>query len=171
SEPGKITQSTLARAYHRDGRTGPVCQHGGQMSKGKTITLWILSGLLAALFLFAGGFKLVKPEMAKAGFVQMGYAAWFAIFIGVCEVLGGIGVLIPRVAGLAAACLSVIMAGAVYTVVSHHLPGGGSRGHFPCVDFHLVHSFQQWACFADAPGFAGKITEVHMCRNIKTLFN
>jgi len=93
------------------------------MSKGKLITLWILSGLVAALFLFAGGFKLLKPEMAKTQFVQIGYAAWFAIFIGICEVLGGIGVLIPRVAGLAAACLSVIMIGAVYTVVSHHLPG------------------------------------------------
>lgn len=91
------------------------------MSKGKSIALWIVSGLLAALFLFAGGFKLLKPEMVKTGFVQMGYAAWFAIFIGVCEVLGGIGVLIPRLAGLAAACLSVIMVGAVYTVVSHHM--------------------------------------------------
>jgi uncharacterized membrane protein YphA (DoxX/SURF4 family) len=91
------------------------------MSKGKSIALWIVSGLVAALFLFAGGFKLLKPEMAKTGFVQMGYAAWFAIFIGVCEVLGGIGVLIPRLAGLAAACLSVIMVGAVYTVVSHHM--------------------------------------------------
>jgi len=105
------------------------------MSKGKTITLWILSGLLAALFLFAGGFKLVKPEMAKAGFVQMGYAAWFAIFIGVCEVLGGIGVLIPRVAGLAAACLSVIMIGAVYTVVSHHMYGDAV---VPAITFLLL---------------------------------
>jgi uncharacterized membrane protein YphA (DoxX/SURF4 family) len=73
--------------------------------------------------------------MAKAGFVQMGYAAWFAIFIGICEVLGGIGVLIPRVAGLAAACLSVIMAGAVYTVVSHHLYG---QAVVPALAFALL---------------------------------
>jgi putative oxidoreductase len=105
------------------------------MSKGKTITLWIVSGLVAALFLFAGGFKLLKPEMAKTGFVQMGYAAWFAIFIGICEVLGGIGVLIPRVAGLAAACLSIIMVGAVYTVVSHHLY---SDAVVPAITFFLL---------------------------------
>lgn len=104
------------------------------MSKGKMIALWIVSGLIAALFLFAGGFKLLKPEMAKTQFVQIGYAAWFAIFIGICEVLGGIGVLIPRVAGLAAACLSVIMVGAVYTVVSHHLPGAV----FPAITFVLL---------------------------------
>lgn len=93
------------------------------MSKGKLIALWVVSGLIAAEFLFAGGFKLLKPEMTKTMFVQMGYAAWFGIFIGVCELLGAIGVLIPRVAGLAAACLSIIMIGATYTVVSHHLPG------------------------------------------------
>ena len=88
------------------------------MSKGKTIALWVVSGLVAALFLFAGGSKLVAPQMAKTGFIQAGYAAWFATFIGICEVLGGIGLLIPRVAGLAAACLSVIMVGATYTVIA-----------------------------------------------------
>jgi uncharacterized membrane protein YphA (DoxX/SURF4 family) len=88
------------------------------MSKGKTIALWVVSGLVAALFLFAGGSKLVAPQMAKTGFIQAGYAAWFATFIGVCEVLGAIGLLIPRLAGLAAACLSVIMVGATYTVIA-----------------------------------------------------
>jgi putative oxidoreductase len=90
------------------------------MSKGKTIVLWVLSCLLAALFLFAGGMKLLKADEIKPMFVQYGYAAWFATFIGVCEVLGGLGLLIPRLAGTAAACLSIIMVGAVYTVTSHH---------------------------------------------------
>lgn len=105
------------------------------MSKGKTIALWIVSGLVAALFLFAGGTKLLKPVEMKAAFASFGYAPWFATFIGVCEVLGGIGVLIPRVAGLAAACLSVIMIGAVYTVVSHHLY---SQLAMPVVVFFLL---------------------------------
>jgi putative oxidoreductase len=91
------------------------------MSKGKTIALWVLSVLVAAMFLFAGGTKLVMADQIKPMFVKFGYAAWFATFIGICELLGGIGVLIPRVAGLAAACLSVIMVGAVYTVVSHQM--------------------------------------------------
>ncbi len=90
------------------------------MSKGKKIALWTVSILLSALFLFAGLPKILQPAKIGPMFVQYGYAAWFATFIGICEVLGGIGLLIRRVAGLAAACLSIIMIGAVYTVVSHH---------------------------------------------------
>jgi uncharacterized membrane protein YphA (DoxX/SURF4 family) len=105
------------------------------VSKGKTITLWILSGLVAALFLFAGGTKLLMADQIKPMFVKLGYAAWFATFIGVCEVLGGIGVLIPRLAGLAAACLSVIMVGAVYTVLSMHEYG---QAVVPAVTFLVL---------------------------------
>ena len=90
------------------------------MSKGKLIVLWVVSGLLAALFLFAGGTKLLMPAQIKPMFVKYGYAAWFATFIGVCETLGGIGLLIPRLAALAAAGLSIIMVGAFYTLASHH---------------------------------------------------
>ena len=93
------------------------------MAKGKTIALWVVSVLLAALFLFAGVPKLVSPDKVKPMFVQFGYAPWFSTFIGVCEVCGAIGLLIRPLAALAAAGLSVIMIGAVYTVVSHHLYG------------------------------------------------
>lgn len=89
------------------------------MSKGKTIALWIVSTLLVALFLFAGVTKLVSPDKVKPMFVQFGYAPWFATFIGICEVCGAIGLLIRPLAALAAAGLSVIMVGAVYTVVTH----------------------------------------------------
>jgi putative oxidoreductase len=105
------------------------------MSKGKTIALWVVSCLVAALFLFAGGMKLLKPVEMRAAFVQFGYAAWFATFIGVCEVLGGLGLLIPRLAALAAACLSIIMIGAVYTLTSHHLY---SQLPMPVIVFFLL---------------------------------
>ena len=88
------------------------------MSKGQKITMWIISGLLAALFLFAGLSKLLMPGKMLAQWV---YAPWFLTFIGVCETLGAIGLLIRRVAALAAAGLCGIMIGAVYTLVAHNM--------------------------------------------------
>ena len=88
------------------------------MSKGQKIAMWTISGLLAALFLFAGLPKLLTPGKMLSQWV---YAPWFLTVVGVCETLGAIGLLIPRLAALAAAGLSGIMIGAVYTLVSHNL--------------------------------------------------
>ncbi len=83
--------------------------------------LWIVQGLLAALFLWTGGMKLILAveEMTK----QMPVPALFLRFIGVCEVLGALGLILPRLLGirpgltpLAAAGLGIIMIGA--TVVT-----------------------------------------------------
>ena len=90
------------------------------MSKGKKIALWVVSILLAALFVFAGSMKLLKPNQVRTMFVHYGYGAWFATFIGACETLGGIALLIPRLAALAAAGLCVIMVGAFFTHAMHH---------------------------------------------------
>jgi len=85
------------------------------------ITLWIIQALLAALFLFAGGMKLITPieEMTK----QIAMPGWFLRFIGVAEMLGAIGLVLPwlfrvrpGLTPIAAAGLSVIMIGA--TVVT-----------------------------------------------------
>lgn len=91
------------------------------MSKGKKIVLWIVSILVGAMFILAGSAKLFfQPGEVRAMFVHYGYAAWFGTFIGVCELLGGIGLFIPRLATLAAAGLSIIMVGAFFTHVIHH---------------------------------------------------
>ena len=88
------------------------------MSKGKMIALWVITILLTCLFLFAGLSKLLMPEKMLSQWI---YARWFLTFIGVCETLGAIGLLISRIAALAAACLSIIMIGAVYTVIHVHM--------------------------------------------------
>ena len=81
------------------------------------IALWIVQALLALLFLFAGGMKFVMSieEMTK----QMPMPGWFLRFIGVCEVLGALGLIFPwllrirpGLTPLAAAGLVIIMIGA-----------------------------------------------------------
>ena len=81
------------------------------------IALWIAQGLLAAIFLFTGGMKLVMPieEMTK----QIPLPGLFLRFIAVCEVLGAIGLILPwllhirpSLTPLAAAGLAIIMIGA-----------------------------------------------------------
>jgi putative oxidoreductase len=91
------------------------------MSKAKRIVMWVLTVLLAAVFLFAGSFKLLHADQARAAFMQFGLPGWLAIFIGVCEVCGVIGLFIPRLAVLAAAGLSIIMIGAVVLTAIHQL--------------------------------------------------
>jgi hypothetical protein len=87
------------------------------MSKKVGITLWVVQGLLAVLFLFAGGVKLVSSAAQMQGPPDL--PLWFLRFIGVCEVTGALGLLLPGIfrirtglTPLAAAGLVIIMIGA-----------------------------------------------------------
>jgi uncharacterized membrane protein YphA (DoxX/SURF4 family) len=80
--------------------------------------LWIVQVLLALLFLYAGGLKLILPVEEMTAQVPM--PGLLLRFIGVCEVLGAIGLIVPaltrirpELTPLAAAGLVVIMVGAV----------------------------------------------------------
>ena len=84
-----------------------------------TYALWIVQGLLALTFLFAGGMKLVLPieEMTKQ--MPLPLPGLFLRFIGVAEVVGAIGLILPGLlrirpglTPLAAAGLVIIMIGA-----------------------------------------------------------
>ncbi len=89
-----------------------------ELGKGKNIAVWVLSALLAALFAIAAGPpKIIGAAEAVEGFTRYGYSATFRVFIGLCEVAGGIGLLIPPLATWAAGGLIVIMGGAVYALL------------------------------------------------------
>jgi hypothetical protein len=99
------------------------------------IGVWTLQVLVAALFLFAGGMKLVMPIEAMTQ--QIALPGLFLRFIGVCEVLGGLGLILPAalrirpgLTPLAAVLLIPIMIGA--TVLSIMI-GGISGGVVPFV--------------------------------------
>jgi uncharacterized membrane protein YphA (DoxX/SURF4 family) len=90
-----------------------------------SVLLWTVQGLLALLFLFAGGMKLVMPLEMMKGPVEL--PGLFLRFIGVAEVCGALGLILPgllhirtSLTPLAAVGLVTIMSGA--TVVT--LEGG-----------------------------------------------
>jgi uncharacterized membrane protein YphA (DoxX/SURF4 family) len=118
--------------------------------KGLSVVLWILQGLLAALFLFSGTMKFVMPvaQMTKGTSLTGG----FIHFIGVCEILGGIGLVVPALlrilpvlTPIAACGLVIIMAGATYV----SLPMG-MTAIFPAI-FGLLLAFVAYGRFRLRP--------------------
>jgi hypothetical protein len=89
--------------------------------------LWLVQGVLAALFLFAGAMKLMTPVDVLSAMSP--FSGEFIRFIGVCEVLGAVGLILPYalrilpgLTSLAAAGLVVIMIGATVSTLAI---GGG----------------------------------------------
>jgi len=83
--------------------------------------VWTCAIFLAVAFVFAGILKLEGPSAVRWAerFVQWGYPANAQNVIGVLEILGGVGVLIPRWRRAAAASLVVLMIGALGTHAVH----------------------------------------------------
>jgi hypothetical protein len=105
-------------------RTSSAPKGGGSESPVRrpivNYALWIVQVLLALLFLFAGGAKLVMPPEALKG--PVAFPVLFLRFIGVCEILGALGLILPGLlrirpglTALAAAGLVIIMIGATVT--------------------------------------------------------
>ena len=100
------------------------------------ILLWIIQVLLALLFIFAGSTKFIMPveEMNRQAPVVL--PGLFLHFIGVCEMLGAIGLILPALlrikpglTPLAAAGLAIITLGA--TVIT--MKGGIAMAVLPLV--------------------------------------
>ena len=91
--------------------------------KGRLITLWTLSGLVALAFIGAGGGKLAGTAVMVELFDKVGLGQWFRYFTGLLEVAAGIGLLISRYAFYAAVLLAIVMFGAI---IAHVTVLGGS---------------------------------------------
>lgn len=88
------------------------------------IALWIVQVLLALVYLFAGGSKFamsgadMQAQMEATTHIVL--PIWFIRFIGTCELLGALGIILPGLfrtktflTPLAAAGFVIIMIGAV----------------------------------------------------------
>ena len=97
-------------------------------SKGAA-ALWTVQGLLAAMFLFAGAMKWVMPVAILEA--QSHLPGAFVRFIGVCEILGALGLILPglfrirtELTFLAATGLVLIMTGATTITLTQGQIGG-----------------------------------------------
>ena len=98
--------------------------------------LWVIQVLVGLLFIFAGGSKLVmtadQMQQMQAG-QAVSFSLGFLRFIGVCELLGGLGLILPGLlrirpglTPLAAAGLIVIMIGATVVTLKNGMAGAAA---------------------------------------------
>ena len=79
----------------------------------------ISSYVLAIIFFASGVAKLLSLQFEVEAFTRWGYPISFMYFTGVIEVIGAVGLLIPRVSALASLCLAGFMLGAIGTHLAH----------------------------------------------------
>lgn len=101
------------------------------------IAIWIITGLLAVAFIGAGLMKVAQPraKLAANGMAWTNdYSDAGVKLVGLAELLGGIGLILPALTGIApvlvpiaAAALTVIMIGAVVW----HVRANDTKGALP----------------------------------------
>lgn len=121
---------------------------------GLHVALWVVQVLLALAFFGAGATKLTQPldQLVANGMTFVTYTPAAVVrFIGLAEVLGAIGLilpaatrLVPRLTGVAAAALTVVMVLAVGVHVTH----GEIAGVGPAVFLGGLSAFVAWGRLA-----------------------
>jgi uncharacterized membrane protein YphA (DoxX/SURF4 family) len=87
------------------------------------VALWLTQIALAAMFVFAGGLKLIGAPELVGLFEAIGIGQWFRYVTGSIEVVSAVALLVPSWAAFGALLLIPTMAGAVFT---HLFIVGGS---------------------------------------------
>jgi putative oxidoreductase len=87
---------------------------GSARRRAITIGLWLIQLILAVQFAGAGLFKLSAAPVMVEMFTTIGIGQWFRVLVGTLELAGAIGLLVPRLAGLAALGLAGVMLGAIF---------------------------------------------------------
>ena len=78
-----------------------------------------LSALLSVMFLVPASFKLLNVSIAVEHFTTWGIPFWMMHVIGVSELAGAIGLLVPRTRLAAAYALFLLMIGGLLTHLTH----------------------------------------------------
>ncbi|MBE8147304.1 DoxX family protein [Brevibacterium casei] len=97
-----------------------------------SIITWALSGLLAALFLMAGLAKVRDPHNStKPMPTLLDYTPGQVRWIGIVEVLGAIGIILPALLGILPGSPSSPHSGSPSSSSSRSSPTGSTTRHSP----------------------------------------
>lgn len=118
------------------------------------IGLWVLQVLGAAIFIFAGYQKLKGDAQQVEGFEAMGLGVAGMYIIGVLEIAGAVGLLLPGVAGFAGLCLVALMIGA--TIATVGMMGFGPLVAVPVVTL-IVAAVIAWGRRRTVPRFLSAV--------------
>ena len=105
--------------------------------KARSIIAWILFVAVGLLYVLAGVGKF--SESGPGMFAEWGLPTWLAPIIGVLEIAGGLGLMVPRITRWAVYGLSVIMIGAFLTHIAN--------AEFTSVIRPLIFSGAFWLAF------------------------
>ena len=95
------------------------------------VVVWILQILLAVQFVYNGYLLFTDQFVAK--FDDIGFGQWFRYLTGVLEIGAALGLLVPRVCGIAALGLAGIMGGAALTELFLVTNGGFKAATMPII--------------------------------------
>jgi putative oxidoreductase len=128
----------------------------GTPKKALRATLWVVQALVGAAFIMAGVMKSSQPIEALAQ--QMTWVQHYSVgmvrFIGVAELLGGVGLILPALTRIkpiltpiAAALLTLVMV----LAVGDHLSRGETGMLMPSIVLGALAAFIAWGRFKAAP--------------------
>lgn len=93
-----------------------------QISRGRRIAGWIISGLMAAFNLFDAVAKFAKPQPVVDAFVRTGWPLELSTTLGAILLICTLLYLVPRTSVLGAVLLTGYLGGAVATNLRLHNP-------------------------------------------------
>ncbi|UGY19450.1 DoxX family protein [Bradyrhizobium septentrionale] len=121
-------------------------------SRWKSVTLWVVRGLLALAFAAAGGAKLYGVPMLVEEFQHIGLGQWFRYLTGSLELFGALLILVPSLAAFGGLLLACIMVGA--TITHLFVIGGSPVPALVLLTLSAIVAYtkrSQFALFAIAP--------------------
>ncbi len=110
------------------------------VSKGTSILIWAVQVIGAALFIMSGAMKLFTPIPDLAAMMPWAgeYSAGFVRFIGVIDIAGGLGLLLPSLTRIMPR-LTVIAAAACVLLQVLAILFHSSRGEFEVLPMNAVY--------------------------------